>query len=106
MAVLKKINSDFKNKETQVFFFYIPVRFEIETYRAKNTFENYFGIEKYDLNEPVNKLIECAEQNNLNFFSLKNLFIKEKTGLYNKYGDHWSPKATNLTANFIAKLIS
>ncbi|MBI5065674.1 SGNH/GDSL hydrolase family protein [Candidatus Woesearchaeota archaeon] len=93
-----------KEKSTKYLFLYIPSRLEIEENTVRPTFDGYYDLSmnELNLNRIINELHNCFEKNNeTNFLSLKDKFLEEKTGMYNTHGNHWSPKATNLTAQLL-----
>ena len=105
--MLSQIKIYLNENDIRHLFFYIPTRFEIETDRLKPTIDKYYDLDIKDIDpdQLINKLRICQESNPMNLVSLKDLFLSEKEGMYNKYGNHWSPKATKLSAEKMAQEI-
>ncbi len=101
--ILKTFKYSSEEVNLPYLFIYIPHRIEIESWRAVPTINRYYdlSVDQLDLNTPEKELRSCTQQNSINFFSLKNKFSEVKEGLYNLHGDHWSPKATNITAQLL-----
>ncbi len=98
--LLDRFAKRMKSANSTSLFFYIPAQFEIEQERVKATFAQYYDISsgQIDLERPSRELSACAAKRNFAFFSLKESFLTQKKGLYNRYGHHWSPNATKLSA--------
>ena len=105
--LLNSVKENLDNNKIKHLFFYIPTRIEIETEKIKPTFEKYNEIntENTDINRPNKFLTSCTNAMNINFVSLKEQFESARYGLYNKYGNHWSPKATKIAAEILAPKI-
>ncbi|MBI5066583.1 SGNH/GDSL hydrolase family protein [Candidatus Woesearchaeota archaeon] len=104
--ILKLFVSFFKEKNIDYVFFYIPARIEIENKSIAATFNQYYDLplEEANFDRPIKEIKTCFVENSKeesSIFSLKDKFLEVKEGLYNTHGNHWSPKATNLTAKIL-----
>lgn len=109
-AVLKQLVDYLSQEKIPYLFFYIPAQFEIEQELVEPTFAQYYDISEddIDLDRPQNELFACAKVHGFRAISLKPVFLAAKEqdqSMYNKYGHHWSPTATNLTAQVLKKEI-
>ena len=105
MADIKEIT---EKENIKLLTYYIPVRIEIETEKIKPTIEQYYDLSlaNSDMDIPSDYFENCAEAYNIDYISLKKPFETERNGLYNKYGDHWSPKATKIASEIIGDHIN